>query len=1188
MATIKTPPSVFAQFRYLLAFEHGLFFKKIGIYGVLLAFLGIGFLISTRISAMSMANTYRNSPFAITYLLSFMSIVCLFSSSVLATQVLFREKDSRFSLILYATPLNKWAYFSSRFLTVFGLTASSFGLFILGFALGQSQITPENVEYGPFNTWFYLQPFLLFVVPNAFFCSAVMCSVAWLTQNKLLVYVSALFVYIAYMVTLIFSGSPLMAAAFPQSAEAMNASAQFDPFGVSAFMQQTQYWSALERNTMVIKLTGNMLFNRLFFIGLSFILLSFSFYKWTFSSAEKIKKNKEITEGVQGKTQGKMQGKTSQIVDNPTVVLELFTARYRLKSLLSFVRIDLKFIVKSIPFVLILFGIGFYLSMEIYGAIEKGIRLPQKYATTGLMVNVILDNFPVLCSLIILFYSHELIARSRSAHFDLIENSTPLSILTLFLSKWTTINCIIVFFLAWVSLVGIVFQLFYGVFTIELTLYFSLFFWTAWPLILSSGLIILIQFIIKNKYISLIAAAIFLLSTTTSLGKFLHMTHPLLRFGSGYDGKYSDINGFGAYVYSFGLKAIFGSFVTFLLVFLAFYGQFWQKWVKKPMVVLSLFLTFLGTSILGFYIHNRLDLTSKTATLDWQQMYETTYRPFQNLAQPTVTDIKTTIDLFPEKNAYKVAATYTLKNLTDKPIDKLLFYVDTDILLENMHVERSKSTEIDKHLGHIWLTLSTPLQPQDSLKADFKFNYAWNIFTKHRSFNAIVENGAFMRISNYFPRLGYQSDNEIADKKERNERKMGENTPLMTLEDTKTAQNEWIQLDLTISTSNDQTAIGVGELVKTEKNADRNVFYYKTSTPIPFRFGISSARYAVEKTTHRGIDIDVFYHPTHDKNVARLIENAKNTLDYCENNFGKYPFTTIRFAEISAFSKGFAATAYPATIFMAEDMIFNANVQADKQQDVINELAGHELAHQWWGAHQLSPDEREGAKFLTETLAMYTELMLVKKMYGQKRVLENVQMHRDMYLSERSFADEQALFKTIKANTHQHYSKGLVTMYQLSELIGEERVNQALKTLLQKKAYAHIAPISTDFLNELYAVSAPDLHPKIDDLFKRITTYSIDLQNITSKKVANQYAVNFDINALKYEENGKGEKKTLAFEDTVEIAFYFKNGEERIVKYPIANKPLRISINLDAKPTKLVVDPRELFIKVNEREYVQH
>ena len=140
-------------------------------------------------------------------------------------------------------------------------------------------------------------------------------------------------------------------------------------------------------------------------------------------------------------------------------------------------------------------------------------------------------------------------------------------------------------------------------------------------------MIILIQFIIKNKYISLVAATIFLLSTTTNLGEF--------------------------------------------------------------------------------YIHNRLDLKNEKAVLDGLQKYETTYRPFQDLAQPTVTDIKTKIYLYPEKNAYEVAATYTLKNLTDKPIQKLLFYMDSDIALNVLRVERSKSVETDKDFGHIWVTLST-------------------------------------------------------------------------------------------------------------------------------------------------------------------------------------------------------------------------------------------------------------------------------------------------------------------------------------------------------------------------------------------------------------------------------------------------------------------------------------------------
>lgn len=64
---------------------------------------------------------------------------------------------------------------------------------------------------------------------------------------------------------------------------------------------------------------------------------------------------------------------------------------------------------------------------------------------------------------------------------------------------------------------------------------------------------------------------------------------------------------------------------------------------------------------------------------------------------------------------------------------------------------------------------------------------------------------------------------------------------------------------------------------------------------------------------------------------------------------------------------------------MPEDMVFHANIHADKKQDIINELAGHELSHLWWGNSLINPDEREGAVMLTETLAMYTEMMLYKK-----------------------------------------------------------------------------------------------------------------------------------------------------------------------------------------------------------------
>jgi ABC-2 type transport system permease protein len=58
-------------------------------------------------------------------------------------------------------------------------------------------------------------------------------------------------------------------------------------------------------------------------------------------------------------------------------------------------------------------------------------------------------------------------------------------------------------------------------------------------------------------------------------------------------------------------------------------------------------------------------------------------------------------------------------------------------------------------------------------------------------------------------------------------------------------------------------------------------------------------------------------------------------MDYCEANFGPYLFSIIRFAEVSSFTKVFAATAYPATVYMTEDMLFNANIKGDKEQMLL-------------------------------------------------------------------------------------------------------------------------------------------------------------------------------------------------------------------------------------------------------------
>jgi len=1052
----------------LLNFELGTYFKKPGLYICFFLLLVTGFFAGYKLSFNPGAEIYRNSPYSIAYMIGFLSLTSILTTTLLAAQTLFKEQDSGFILILYATPLTKSQYLTSRFFVVFSISLCCLLCLTAGYIGGQAA-DPYREAYGHFNLWFYIQPLLLLALPNLFLCSAIVCSVTWLGNNKLMVYLSGLFVYMIYMIMLIYSGSPMMAGSLPQSAAALALSAKTDPFGLSAFYHQTNPWTLDQKNSELLSFSGYLLLNRIIYLFFSVLLLLLTFYKFRLGITEK---GGNAEYNADDKNPGPAYRPVQTMAEG---------MNYTLHVIRSYVCLDLKFIVKSIPFVLIVTGIVFYLSMEIYGSIDQGIRLPEQYASTALIVNRIIYNLPGLLILTILFYTHELFWRSETYRFDIIENSSPPNITSYFVAKWISLSVLIFLFCSVAILTGITFQIIYHYPEIEPGVYSALYWLVAMPLIICAGIILSIQLLINHKWAGLLISCLALFALATSLGKSFGINYPLVRFAAAYSARYSDMNGWDDYMRAFSWKMWYGTSITLLLFLSASNFKFRNSWRSAPVkIVLTAF-----SVLSGIYIMYHTPASGSDEQLDKRQAYEQEYRKFSSLPQPAIVKVKTEVSLYPEKNSYSLSANYCLRNNTAKAIRYILVNFDDDTdLLQAVYQSAAERLPVKRKTGFI--RLRHMLQPGDTASFCFRLNSGWNGFKGHEAFNAIVNNGTFIRLSNYFPVFGYQAEREINQPEERRKRKLGLASALKKLEAKRSYSTNFINLDLTISTSPRQTAIGVGNLISQWTTGGRNYFRYHTASPIPFRFGISSAEYQIRKVSHHGIDIEVYYTRRHYQNVQHLILNACRTLDYCQSNFGAYPFKTIRFAEISSFTEGFAGTAYPATIFMTEHMVFHNNLNADRGQDVINELAGHELSHQWWGAGQLVPDDREGSKLLTETLAMYTELMLVKRYAGMPRLLDNVRMHRNIYLNERGFSEEEALYKVRPEHIHLYYSKGLVVMYRLSKLIGEHNINKALKNLLQKHNYPNPAPVSTDLLQELYKVSKSSLHQQIDELFKEI------------------------------------------------------------------------------------------------------
>lgn len=1060
--------------RSLILFDLSGYSKHWAPWVVMAIITAIGTFIGFRFNLTVGEGVFINSPYSSGFLLGLLSLSVIFVATVFAIQLLFREWDTRMDEIVFSTPITIPQFTSARMISLIVLSALTFLLLSMGFAVGQHLRTGTEMASG-LHVWRYVYPFLLFGLPNCLFVCSILSLVAWSTKNKLLVALSGLFLYILYMVILVFSNSPFLAQSSPQSLGVQHLAALADPFGLSAYFWESRNYSVTQRNTTWVPVKGALLVNRLAFSALSILFL--------YLAGKSFSVGKRKKPAIAGRRPRSIQANWPLSFGSAPfqVTATQFGPRQQTLSIFSFAKADLSYIFKSIPLVMASLLLLFFLGMEIYGDITQGIRIPEQFASSGLIASTITENLQRLGLLLVVYYVNDIYWRSSISRFSILENTTFFSG-NKKIGHWLSLAALVLFFTGISIILGLLFQWAYHYDRINWSAYGGLLVFNTWPLLLLSGCLLLLNGAVRHKYLAL---AVSILVTWLVTGSFIRswISSPLIHLFVGFKEGFSDFSGYDSYLKFFSERFIFGS--CFLLL------AWWFLTIRKrnprslifwlyPLVLAAIGI-FASTRFMKGYIPRNKSLEMGNAA-----NYERKFRKYQHLPQPVITAVATRIHLYPSSHYYLIEGTYTVKNLDSLPVHTILVNFHKDLeMQEAFYACHDDSAALQYPVTE--LKLRHPLRPKDSATLHFKLSYAWHPVNSLDPANAILSNGSFMRISRYYPQLGYQSEREITNLNERQSHGLGPATSVKTLEDPRTTMDDFIKLDMEVSTEENQTAIGTGELISRHSAKHRNYFHYRTPVPVPFRFAVASAEYAMKSVLHGGIKICVYYNPKHHENVDRLLYNAGLTLDYCRQNFGPYPFSSICFAEISSFAKGFNGTAYPGEIFMNENITFHANLEAGHPQDVINELAAHELSHLWWGCSQIAPDNREGAPMLTETLAMYTEMMLYKQMYGPERMKERLMIQQQIYEAEKGFASEQPLYRVTADNPHISYAKGALVMVRLSELIGEQKLNLGLRNFLQTWKYPGERPISTDLINEIMKVSDLKWRSQIDSLFMGVT-----------------------------------------------------------------------------------------------------
>jgi hypothetical protein len=469
--------------------------------------------------------------------------------------------------------------------------------------------------------------------------------------------------------------------------------------------------------------------------------------------------------------------------------------------------------------------------------------------------------------------------------------------------------------------------------------------------------------------------------------------------------------------------------------------------------------------IAGVVYYNTIILnpykSSKQLELD-AVAYEKQYKKYQNKPMPVLTDIKYAIDIFPEERDVYVKADARFLNKSGQPIDTLYFNINTSWTNE-INIPGATLVLDDEDLGFRIYSLAKPLEPNDSMDIKVATSYITKGFSNGRGNTNIIKNGTFLNNFEILPSLGYSEGAELGDRNDRRKYDLPEKNRVPDLEYTcghtclsnylTDGLADWVNVESVISTSSDQIAVAPGSLVKEWTEGDRRYFQYKLDQPSQNFYSFMSARYEVAREKYGDIDIEVYYHPSHYVNVPRMIDAVRRSFAYYEKHFGPYYHKQARIVEFPRYAS--FAQAFPGTMPYSESIGFIINLEDESDNNIVDAVIAHEMAHQWW-AHQEIPAKMQGGTMLTESFADYSSLMVMKEDLKDDMKMKNfLKYDYNRYLRGRTneLQKELPLYK-VENQDYIHYGKGSVILYALQDYIGEDSVNASLHTFLNQYAYA--------------------------------------------------------------------------------------------------------------------------------------
>ncbi|MBF9221245.1 M1 family aminopeptidase [Hymenobacter ruricola] len=1187
------------KFQTIFAFEFRYQLRRATTWLYFGALLVLAFLIVTANYASDARDGYFlvNAPVVIASVAVICSGFWLVIGASVAGEAAARDVQTRMHLLTYPATASKAAYLGGRFLAALALNSFMVLAVPLGTLLALYGSGLEAELLGPLRPAAYLATLGFILLPNALFATATQFSVAALSRRAVGSYLGA---------AALWATAYLLGFALQRAGDWRH---MVDPMGFAPVMDYLTAWSPLERNARLVLPEGSFLANRLFWLAVSLGLLAFTYARFRFVLPETGSKPKPVEQPTTGRVAREQpQWGTGDARPPARERFGVATQLRQLRRLTGDAFWQLARSKSGLPLLAVLAGLA---ALTLRGNLKaRGVPLlPRTDFVLHLLTAPLTEPkfCTILLTLLTVFYAGELVWREREAGLSDITNAAPVPEWVLFGSRFLALGLVAGAWLVLLMAAGGTAQVLLGGTAPEVGLYLQTFFGLQWvECLLFALLALLVHVLVNQKFIGhLVVLAVY---GFLVFAPVLGIEHKLLVFSASPRWTYTDMAGFGPTLAPW---LWFKGYWAAWALLLAVAGVlFWVRG-REAGVATRLQLArrrFTGSLVRvaavaavgiaglgGFVFYNTNVLHDYTnASAAQRAAYEQRYRRYQHAPQPQLTGVNLRVEIYPRQQKAEIQGTYLLVNNTPAAIDSVHLATGTeDVETTALAFDQpARPVLVDAEQGYRIFALARPLRPGDSLRLRFHVRHQARGFSNRGADVQVVANGSSFRNLEWLPVIGYQPYRELDEAGARKAHGLAPRPATYSLHDVAARRYapfpEQIRFEAVVGTDAGQTVVAPGTLRRTWTTAGRRYFHYATDAPIRNEYAFFSAHYAVQEGKWHNpsagaaqeVAIQIYYPPGMTENPARMVSSTRAALDYYTRQFGPYPHRQLRF--VAQPGHHFGNHASPINITAGEGF-FLMNPTADQRGfDLVTAVVAHEVAHQWWG-NQLKQAYVEGAGLITESLAWYSAMGVLEDKYGPEYLPALLSFLREENETPRTRAAKPLLQAD---GFYQNYRKGPFALYALSQYMGRDRMNGALRQLLARhRPGTRPFATSLDLYQELQTATPDSLRPLLHDLFQANTFWELATETATAKPLkGGAWQVTLGLQASKLVVDSVGTETQRPMTEWVEIGVFAPAaGKETgkplyLKKHLISTGQQTIVLTVPARPAKAGIDPRQLLI----------